>query len=182
LKRFKTKIIKRHKPTNHKRANQNSETGFPWILLYRTICTVHPRRSNAPERMRLSTHPIQPRLPTETLTPHQPLPSETLTPHHSSPLPCNTPLFVTLFKSCLVSQKWGPTKTFLSKPLEVLFLACWLGCYVIDVCLSCLLNTFVNQRNPCALVIMPLFKLLAIFQNHYLGKLSLLFKLFYLSK
>jgi hypothetical protein len=26
--------------------------------------------------------------------------------------PCNTPLFVTLFKACLVSQKWGRTKTF----------------------------------------------------------------------
>jgi hypothetical protein len=73
-------------------------------------------------------------------------------------------------------------KNFLSKPLEALFLACWLGCYVSDVCLRCLLNTFVNQRNPCALVVMSLFILLTIFQNHYLGKLSFLFKLFYLSK
>jgi hypothetical protein len=32
----------------------------------------------------------------------------------------------------------------------------------------------VNQHNPCALVIMPLFMFLAIFfQNHYLGNLSL---------
>jgi hypothetical protein len=30
----------------------------------------------------------------------------------------------------------------------------------------------VNQRNLCALVIMPLFMLLTIFQNHYLGNLS----------
>jgi hypothetical protein len=54
-------------------------------------------------------------------------------------------------------------KNFLSKPLEELFLllVC-LGCYVNDVCLSCLLNTFVNQHNPCAIMIMPLFMLLAI--------------------
>jgi hypothetical protein len=38
-----------------------------------------------------------------------------------------------------------------------------LRCYVNDVCLSCLLNNIVNQHNPCALVIMPLFMLLAIF-------------------
>jgi hypothetical protein len=37
------------------------------------------------------------------------------------------------------------------------------GCYVIDVCLSCLLHTIVNQHNPCALVIMLLFMLPAIF-------------------
>jgi hypothetical protein len=30
----------------------------------------------------------------------------------------------------------------------------------------------VNQHKPYALVIMPLFMLLAIFQKHYLGKLS----------
>jgi hypothetical protein len=33
---------------------------------------------------------------------------------------------------------------------------------VNGVCLSCLLNTIVNQHNPCALVVMPLFMLLAI--------------------
>jgi hypothetical protein len=38
-----------------------------------------------------------------------------------------------------------------------------LGGYVNDVCLSRLLNTIVNQHNPYALVIMPLFMLLAIF-------------------
>jgi hypothetical protein len=54
-------------------------------------------------------------------------------------------------------------KNFLSKPLEVLFLACLFGCYVNDVCLSCLLNTIVSQHNACALVIMLLFMLLVIF-------------------
>jgi hypothetical protein len=63
-------------------------------------------------------------------------------------------------------------KNFLSKPLELCFLLVCLGCYVKDVCLSCLLNNIVNQHNPCALVIMLLFLLLAIFQNHHLGKLS----------
>jgi hypothetical protein len=92
---------------------------------------------------------------------------------------CNTPLFVTLIKSCLVSQKWGPTKTFWANLWKRYFLLVCFGCYVNDVCLSCLLNTFVNQHNLCALVIMLLFMLLAIFQNHYLGKLSFLFKLFY---
>jgi hypothetical protein len=38
-----------------------------------------------------------------------------------------------------------------------------LDCYVNDVYLSCLLNNIVNQHNPCALEIMPLFMLLAIF-------------------
>jgi hypothetical protein len=71
-----------------------------------------------------------------------------------------------------VSQKWGPTKTFWANLWKCCFLLVCLGCYVNDVCLSCLLNTFMNQHNPCALVIMLLFMLLAIFQNHYLGKLS----------
>jgi hypothetical protein len=46
---------------------------------------------------------------------------------------------------------------------EYYFLLVCLGCYVNDVGLSCLLNNIVNQRNPCALVVMPLFILLAIF-------------------
>jgi hypothetical protein len=43
------------------------------------------------------------------------------------------------------------------------FLLVCLGCYVNDVYFSCLLSNIVNQHNPCALVIMPLFMLLAIF-------------------
>jgi hypothetical protein len=76
---------------------------------------------------------------------------------------CNAPLFVTLFKSYLVSQKWGLTKTFCANLWEYYFLLVCLDCYVDNVCLSCLFNSIVNQHNPCALVIMPLFMLLAIF-------------------
>jgi hypothetical protein len=43
------------------------------------------------------------------------------------------------------------------------FLLVCFGCYVNDVCLSCLTNTIVNQHNPFALVIIPLFMHLAIF-------------------
>jgi hypothetical protein len=64
-----------------------------------------------------------------------------------------------------VSQKLGPTKTFRANLWKYYFLPVCFGCYVNDVCLSCLLNTFVNQHNPCALVIMLLFMLLAIFQK-----------------
>jgi hypothetical protein len=76
---------------------------------------------------------------------------------------CNTPLFVTLFKLSLVMQKWGPTKTFCANLWMYYFLLVYLGWYDYDVCLSFLLNNIVNQKNPCALVIMPLFMLLAIF-------------------
>jgi hypothetical protein len=81
-----------------------------------------------------------------------------------------------------VSQKLGPTKTFRANLWKYYFLPICFGCYVNDVCLSCLLNTIVSQHNACALAIMLLFMLLAIFQNHHLGQLSFLFKLFYLSK
>jgi hypothetical protein len=76
LKRFKTKITRRHKPANLT-ANQNAIPAFPRILPYSTICTVHPIQSNELDPTRL---------PTETLTPHHssPLPSETLI----IPLPC----------------------------------------------------------------------------------------------
>jgi hypothetical protein len=61
-----------------------------------------------------------------------------------------------------VSQKLRPTKTFCANLWKYYILLVCLGCYVNDVCLSCLLSTIVNQHNPCAIVIMPLFKLLAI--------------------
>jgi hypothetical protein len=62
-----------------------------------------------------------------------------------------------------VSQKRGPIKTFCANLWKCYFLLVCLGCYVNDVCLSCLLNNIVNQHNPCALVIMPLFMLLVFF-------------------
>jgi hypothetical protein len=83
--------------------------------------------------------------------------------HRGSPPNCNTPLFVTLFKLSSVMQKWGPTKTFYANLWKYYFLLICLGCYANNVCLSCLLNNFLNQYNPCALVIMPLFMLLDIF-------------------
>jgi hypothetical protein len=71
-------------------------------------------------------------------------------------------------------KKWGPTKTFCANLWKNYFLLVCPSCYVNDVYLSCLLNSIVNQHNPCALVIMPLFMLLATFQNHHLGNLSFL--------
>jgi hypothetical protein len=62
-----------------------------------------------------------------------------------------------------VSQKLGPTKTFRANLWKYYFLLVCFGCYVNDVCLSCLLSTIVSQHNPCALVIMLLLMLLAIF-------------------
>jgi hypothetical protein len=62
-----------------------------------------------------------------------------------------------------VSQKLGPTKTFQANLWKYYFLLVCFGCYVNDVCLSYLLNTIVSQHNPCALVIMLLLMLLAIF-------------------
>jgi hypothetical protein len=77
-----------------------------------------------------------------------------------------------------MSQKLGPTKTFQANLWKHCFLLVCFGCYADDVCLSCLSNTIANQHYPCALVIMLLFMLRVIFQNHYLGKLPFLFKLF----
>jgi hypothetical protein len=85
---------------------------------------------------------------------------------------CNTPTFVTNFKYCLVRQKWGPTKTFCANLWKCCFLPVCLGCCIKNVYLSCLLNDFVNQENPCALVIMSSQIPLAILQNRYLGNPS----------
>jgi hypothetical protein len=54
-------------------------------------------------------------------------------------------------------------KNFFANLWKYYFLLVCLGYYVSEVCLSCLLNTIVNQHNPCALMIMPFFMLLAIF-------------------
>jgi hypothetical protein len=83
----------------------------------------------------------------------------------------------------LNEAKWGPTKTFLCANIwKYYFLLVWLDCYVNDVCLSCLLNNIVNQHNPCALVIMPLFMCLAIFPEPLSWQPLPFAKLFYLSK
>jgi hypothetical protein len=57
----------------------------------------------------------------------------------------------------------GQQKLFGANPWKYYFLLACLDCYVNNVGLSCLLNNIVNQHNPCAPVVMPLFMFLAVF-------------------
>jgi hypothetical protein len=56
-----------------------------------------------------------------------------------------------------VRQKLGPTKTFFvsTSRNSVSYPFC-LDCWFKHVCLKCLWKKFVNQQNPCALLIIPL--------------------------